>query len=94
MDSEEEEDEIITMEDGTNIRRVGFSDYFIVNPGRPPRRILNVEEALEFSNEIGEALRRERRNSNIINCAFLFVLILVIMMFLFIVLLFERTIVF
>ena len=90
MDSEEES-EIITMEDGTNIRRVGFSDYFVVNPGRPPRRLLSIEEGMEFANEIGQALRRERRNTNVVIFAFLCVLIfLIIVLVVFFALVYER----
>ena len=65
-----------------DLKNYNLSDYgFILSPGRPPRRIFDIEEAVGFTNEIGQALLRERRRSNIIIGAFLGVLILVVILF-------------
>ena len=101
MSSSEEEGVVGNgiQEDGREVRevrRVLLSDFeFVLSPGRPARRIYDIEEALEFSREVGEAIRRERRNSNIILFAILCVLILVIIVFtLLFILVYKRVLVF
>ena len=83
-------------EDGRGLRRPRLSDFFFVmGPQRPARRIFSIEEAFEFANEIGEALRRERRNSNIIIGAFLCVLIFVVVFYtILFILLYKRVLLF
>ena len=86
-----EEEESFSSDD----RRLRWSDNFVLNPGRPPRQIFSIEEALEFSNEIGEALLRERRNFNVIISIVTCVLVLIVIVFIiFFVMVFNKAIVF
>ena len=89
------------MSDEENLERIDLKNYnlsdygFILSPGRPPRRIFDIEEAVGFANEIGQALLRERRRSNIIIGAFLGVLILIVILFVtFYIMIYNRIIVF
>ena len=83
-------------QEGIDLKNCNLSDYgFILGPGRPPRRIFDIEEAVGFANEIGQALLRERRRSNIIIGAFLGVLILIVILFVtFYIMIYNRIIVF
>jgi len=52
---------------------------FVMSPHRPPRRVFDIEEAVQFADGIGQSLLRERRRLNLILCSFLFALILVVL---------------
>ena len=52
---------------------------FVMSPHRPPRRVFDIEEAVQFADGIGQSLLRERQRLNLIMCSFLFVLILVVL---------------
>ena len=59
--SEEDEGNRDHVGEDEGLRHPRLSDFFFVmGAQRPARWIFSIEEAFEFSNEIGEALRRDR----------------------------------
>ena len=86
-----EDEESVSIDNG----KLRWEDYHILNPGRPPRRVFDIEEALEFLNEIGEELLRARRYFRILITVLLCILILIVIVFIiFFVLVYNGTIVF